>query len=92
MLETVFADARPAVTALKSWIGHGAAACGALELVLLLAAAKAGFIPAVRNLRTPCSSHLDFVRERRSLPGRIGLLESFGFGGQNAALIVRLAG
>lgn len=92
MLETVFADARPAVTALKSWIGHGAAACGALELALLLPAAKAGFIPAIRNLRTPCSSHLDFVRERRSLPGRIGLLESFGFGGQNAALIVRLEG
>ncbi len=90
MLETVFAGARPAVTALKSWIGHGAAACGALELALLLTTAEAGFIPAVRNLQTPCSPHLDFVREHRSLPGRIGLLENFGFGGQNAALIVRL--
>lgn len=92
MLEAVFGDARPVITALKSWIGHGAAACGVLELALMLCAARAGFVPAVRNLQTPCSSCLDFARKHRSLPGRTGLLESFGFGGQNAALAVQLEG
>lgn len=90
LLERVFADARPAVTALKSWIGHGSAACGGMELALLLAAARGGMLPPVRNLCEPCSARVDFVRSPRPFPGPVGLLENFGFGGQNAALAVRL--
>ena len=90
LLERVFADARPAVTALKSWIGHGSAACGGMELALLIAAARGGMLPPVRNLCEPCSARVDFVRSPRPFPGPVGLLENFGFGGQNAALAVRL--
>lgn len=96
LLERVFADAghAPAVTAVKSWTGHCASACGAVELAVLLACAADGFLPPVRNLATPESDRLDFVREARALPGNgnasIGLLLNFGFGGQNAALVVRL--
>lgn len=96
LLERVFADAghTPAVTAVKSWTGHCASACGAVELAVLLACAADGFMPPVRNLTTPESGRLDFVREARPLPdagnGSVGLLLNFGFGGQNAALAVRL--
>ncbi|HCG05730.1 MAG TPA: beta-ketoacyl-[acyl-carrier-protein] synthase family protein, partial [Desulfovibrio sp.] len=99
LLERVFADAghAPAVTAVKSWTGHCASACGAVELAVLLACAADGFLPPVRNLTTPESDRLDFVRRvRRTRPlpgngnGSIGLLLNFGFGGQNAALVVRL--
>ena len=102
LLERVFADAghTPAVTAVKSWTGHCASACGAVELAVLLACAADGFLPPVRNLTTPESARLDFVRRvrrvnrTRPLPGNrdgsIGLLLNFGFGGQNAALVVRL--
>ncbi|WP_051384328.1 beta-ketoacyl-[acyl-carrier-protein] synthase family protein [Nitratidesulfovibrio termitidis] len=105
LLERVFADAghTPAVTAVKSWTGHCASACGAVELAVLLACAADGFLPPVRNLTTPESARLDFVRQSRPLPtsgnnqhaaghhgGSIGLLLNFGFGGQNAALVVRL--
>ncbi len=96
LLERVFADAghAPAVTAVKSWTGHCASACGAVELAVLLACAAEGFLPPVRNLSTPESARLDFVRQPLPLPGNrdgsIGLLLNFGFGGQNAALVVRL--
>lgn len=92
LLERVFADngVRPVVAALKSWLGHGAAACGAMELAVMLAAARDGFIPRIRNLDHPCSLRLNFAREHRPFPEqRAGLLENFGFGGQNAALAVR---
>ncbi len=92
LLERIFAQngAAPAVTALKSWIGHGSAACGGMELALVLAAWRAGQLPPIRNLRSPCSERLDFTRTARPFPGPVGLLENFGFGGQNAALLVRL--
>lgn len=92
LLERIFAaaDCRPAVTALKSWTGHLSSACGLVELALLLAAARHDLLPPIRNLQKPCSEKLNFVRAARSLPGATGLLENFGFGGQNAALLVRL--
>lgn len=96
LLERLFADAghTPAVTAVKSWTGHCASACGAVELAVLLACAADGFLPPVRNLTTPESARLDFVHQPRPLPasgkGSVGLLFNFGFGGQNAALVVRL--
>ena len=89
LLERVF-GASPVIAALKSWIGHGSAACGGLELALMIAAARGGLFPPVRNLREPCSDGLSFARTLRPFPGPLGLLENFGFGGQNAALAVRL--
>ena len=80
----------PAVMAFKSWLGHGSSACGALELCCALAAWRDGRMPLVRHLERPCSARLDFVREPRPFPSSRGLLENFGFGGQNAALAVDL--
>lgn len=90
LLERVFTDNNtyPMVTALKSWIGHGAAACGAMELAILLAASREGIMPHIRNLKAPCSPQLNFVRQTQAFPHCAGLLENFGFGGQNAALVL----
>ena len=76
--------------AFKSWLGHGSSACGALELYCALAAWRDGRMLPVRHLERPCSPRLDFVREPRPFPSSRGLLENFGFGGQNAALAVDL--
>ncbi len=94
LLERLFAQsgAGPIVTALKSWIGHCSAACGGVELALLLAAGKSNTLPGIRNLHEACSTRLSFARSPQSFPGPVGLLENFGFGGQNAALVVRLWG
>lgn len=80
----------PAVLALKSWLGHTSAACGALELACVLACREAGFMPPIRDAETFLRSDVRFVRTTEPFPGPVGLVESFGFGGQNAALVLRL--
>lgn len=79
----------PAVLALKSWIGHLSSACGAVELGLSLALMQNGYLPPVRNLVSPCNGEVNFVREETNRPFDTLLLENFGFGGQNCALVVK---
>lgn len=80
----------PAVMALKSWLGHTSAACGALELACVLAGWEAGKMPPLRGAWPLLRDDVRFVRSACPFPGAAGVLESFGFGGQNAALVVRL--
>ena len=89
LIERCFSPGRPLVVAFKSWIGHLASACGAVELALGLCALEAGHWPAVRNLVAPCNSHVNFLCDDRHMKIRALLLENFGFGGQNAALVVK---
>ena len=77
------------MVALKSWIGHLAAACGAVEMAIAIAALGRGYLPEVRNLEEPCETDIDFVRTRRRSAGSLFVIENFGFGGQNCALVVR---
>ncbi|MCG8533294.1 MAG: beta-ketoacyl-[acyl-carrier-protein] synthase family protein [Desulfovibrionales bacterium] len=93
MLARVFytkdATATPLTVAIKSWVGHCTAASGAVELSVLLALRQRGILPPVRNLRNPCSQHVQFVQNRMPCSGQFLLLESFGFGGQNSALVLK---
>lgn len=91
LLQQVYgAEARPpAVTALKSWTGHLASACGLAETAMLLIAARAGLMPHIRNLVAPCAGGIDFVTAPRAFPRGPGVIQSFGFGGQNAALVLQ---
>jgi 3-oxoacyl-[acyl-carrier-protein] synthase II len=89
VIRDVFPGKTPAVIALKSWIGHLSTACGAVELAITLAAQSMGYLPKVRNLEHPCAEGIDFVRTGRHTTGQVFVIENFGFGGQNAALVVR---
>ncbi len=71
LIERVCPQAK--VTALKSWTGHLAAACGAMELGLILSCHE---IPGIR-------------KQQSAGPATNILLQNFGFGGQNAALVVK---
>jgi 3-oxoacyl-[acyl-carrier-protein] synthase II len=78
-----------AIAAFKSRMGHLASACGAAELALGLMCATHGYFPAISNLEHPIRADLPLLRTDMILkPGAI-LLQSFGFGGQNACLGVR---
>jgi 3-oxoacyl-[acyl-carrier-protein] synthase II len=90
MIQRIFHPHRPWVLALKSWVGHLAAACGAVELAMCLSAMQTGVWPWIRNLETPSNPDLNYLRSSDSLAvsGNI-LLQNFGFGGQNAALVIR---
>jgi 3-oxoacyl-[acyl-carrier-protein] synthase II len=89
IIRDVFPGETPAVIALKSWTGHLSTACGAVELAIALAAQAMGYLPAIRNLEHPCAPGIDFVRQGRQTAGRVFLIENFGFGGQNAALVIK---
>jgi 3-oxoacyl-[acyl-carrier-protein] synthase II len=90
LIQRVYGGRQPWVIALKSWIGHLAAACGAVELAIGLACMEHGTLPEIRNLKQPCLEGINFVQAAKTLATHTMLLENFGFGGQNSALVVRL--
>ena len=81
---------RVPVSSTKSQVGHLIGAAGAVELAATLFALEHGVVPATINLSTPdprCD--LDYVRgEPRALQVHRALSNSFGFGGQNASIVV----
>ena len=94
MIDRVFyakeSSRNPVVTAIKSWIGHCSAAAGAVELGILIALHRNGLIPPIRNFSKPCNANIDYVTELSTPTGNNILLENFGFGGQNSALVLRI--
>src|SRR5262249_42763205 len=83
--------ARLAVSSIKSMIGHALAAAGARQLVATLAAIRSGVAPPTINYLGPDPDcDLDCVpNHARELPIRAALVNSFGFGGLNAVVVVR---
>ena len=93
-LATLLGEHGPAVsiTANKSMLGHTLGAAGALESVAVVQAMREGAVPPTINLRDPDPNvnGLDLTPNRATRrPIRAALNNSFGFGGQNAALIFR---
>jgi 3-oxoacyl-[acyl-carrier-protein] synthase II len=83
------------LSSIKSMIGHLIGAAGAVEAVTLAMTLSEGVLPPTINQTTPDPEcDLDYVPNcAREQPVRVGVSTSFGFGGQNAALVMRrLAG
>jgi 3-oxoacyl-[acyl-carrier-protein] synthase II len=89
VIERIFGSNGPPVMALKSWIGHLSAACGAAELGLTLICLKNNFWPHIRNLSQPINPNIKFLQENLNSPAEIVLLQNFGFGGQNCAMVIQ---
>jgi 3-oxoacyl-[acyl-carrier-protein] synthase-1 len=85
-------DDLPPICALKPYIGHTLGACGVTELVLMSAALRAGFFPATTGFEAADPAlMINPARESSvALPG-FYLLNYFGFGGHNTALLVEKA-
>lgn len=83
----------PPVTALKSVIGHAQGAAGALEAVAAVLTLQQQEIPPTANLdHIDPEIDLDVVTKApRLATTRTVLSTSFGFGGQNAVLLLRNA-
>lgn len=91
-IKEVFGGSAPPVSSTKSLHGHAMGASGAIEIAASLLAAREGFLPPTANLITADPAcDLDHVagvpREARI---RSFLSNSFGFGGMNAVVAVRL--
>ncbi len=88
-LRQVFGAAMPPLTGLKPYLGHTLGACGSSEVVLLSAAADAGFIPATPGFEEQ-DPELGLAPLRHALPWGGGAMLAcfFGFGGSCAALLI----
>lgn len=89
----VFRGAPPPVTAFKWAFGHLLAASGIIEAVLAIAALRAGSVPGIASLRQidPECGELPVSGARQPPRSDVALVLSRGFGGTNAALLVRAA-
>jgi 3-oxoacyl-[acyl-carrier-protein] synthase II len=77
------------VSSFKGAVGHTVAAAGAVELALCLAAFREGVLPGTVGLEEPdpeCPANVLVANVARR--PRVILSNSFGFGGQNCALVI----
>jgi 3-oxoacyl-[acyl-carrier-protein] synthase II len=93
-IRTIFGEGAGAVTVTsnKSMIGHTLGAAGAIEAIVTIQTIREGCVPPTINLvdPDPAGEGLDLVAgvaRRQDVP--IAMSNSFGFGGQNTALILR---
>lgn len=79
------------ISSTKSMIGHAMGASGALEAIACILTLQSGWIhPTINYEFADPECDLDYVpNQRRKLPVKIVLSNSFGLGGQNACIILR---
>lgn len=83
-----------AVSGTKPYHAHALGASGAVEAAVCCLAMERGWVPPTLNVEEPdVGCDLDYVRGGgRALQPRIAVSNSFGFGGINAAVVLRSAG
>jgi 3-oxoacyl-[acyl-carrier-protein] synthase II len=93
-IKTLFGDraGQVSVTANKSMIGHTLGAAGAIEAIATVMSIRTGIVPPTINLEDPdeAAAGLDLTpNEARRRTMAVAVSNSFGFGGQNSALVIR---
>lgn len=93
-LRTVFGAAAPPVTAFKWSFGHLLAASGMIEAVLAIEALRAKTVPGIAGLQQvdPQCAGLPVAASHQEPRSDVALLLARGFGGTNAALLLRAPG
>ncbi len=79
------------LSSIKSMVGHLIGAAGAVEAITMAMTLQRGVLPPTINHTTPDPEcDLDYVpNNAREIPVKTAVSTSFGFGGQNAALVMR---
>lgn len=93
-MRTLFGDrvGQVSITANKSMIGHTLGAAGAIEAIATVMSVRTGIVPPTINLEEPdeAAAGLDLTpgkARRRNI--EVAVSNSFGFGGQNSAIVIR---
>jgi 3-oxoacyl-[acyl-carrier-protein] synthase II len=93
-IKTLFGEraGQVSITANKSMLGHTLGAAGAIEAIATVMSVRTGLVPPTINLENPdpAAAGLDLtpnVVRRREID--VAVSNSFGFGGQNSALVIR---
>ncbi|MDG5804623.1 beta-ketoacyl-ACP synthase II [Streptomyces ossamyceticus] len=78
------------ISSIKSMTGHMLGASGAVEAITALQTLTSGHVPPTINCDDPEDQELDFVPHKaREHDVDVAVSNSFGFGGHNAALVLR---
>jgi 3-oxoacyl-[acyl-carrier-protein] synthase II len=93
-IRTIFGDhaGEVSITANKSMTGHTLGAAGAIEAAVSILSLRNGCVPPTINLQDPDdgAAGLDLTpNTARTRDLRVAMSNSFGFGGQNTALVFR---
>ena len=82
---------RLAVSATKSMVGHMIGAAGAISALAAVLSIRDGVVPPTINLEHPDPAcDLEYGRlKARHTPVRAAMINAFGFGGQNVALLLK---
>ena len=92
-IKKVFGEAayRIPINSTKSMIGHLLGAAGGVEAIVLILQMKYGLLHQTINLNEPDPEcDLDYISDGPRLANvQYAMSNSFGFGGQNAALIFK---
>ncbi|MFD9940517.1 beta-ketoacyl-[acyl-carrier-protein] synthase family protein [Nonomuraea sp. NPDC059023] len=89
-IRNVFGARVPPISSIKALTGHMIGAAGTAELIATVKAIATGLVPPTFNCDAPEVEDLDYVPNQvRRMDVGAALSNSFGFGGHNAALVVR---
>jgi 3-oxoacyl-[acyl-carrier-protein] synthase II len=82
---------RVPISSNKSMLGHMLGAAGAISAIVAVQALRTGVVPPTINLDYPDPQcDLDYVPNKaRKVNVQTAMVNAFGFGGQNASLIIR---
>ncbi len=90
-IKIVFGEKAPPISSIKSMTGHPLGAAGAIGVVVSTRAITTGWIPPTTNYSIPDPDcDLDYVPNvARQVEVNAVLINAFGFGGQNACLVIQ---
>lgn len=92
-IHTIFGEraTQVPVSAMKSQIGHLLGGSGGVETIACVQALRTGWAPPTLNFEHPGDAcDLDYIPgQARQINPRVVLKNSFGFGGQNAVLVLQ---
>lgn len=83
-----FFGRRPYLNSTKSILGHSIGAAGALEFIVTALSLRHQMVHGTRNLENPIAD-LNFATETGPALIEHALTQNFGFGGHNAALVLK---
>jgi 3-oxoacyl-(acyl-carrier-protein) synthase len=88
-IDTVFGDRHPLLSSIKGAFGHSLGAAGAVEAVVSAIGISQNLVPANTGYRCPDPAlKLDPVIRPTEMPPSAVLSNSFGFGGNNASIVM----
>lgn len=92
-IDTLYNRKKPLLSSIKGACGHSLAAAGAIEAVISAISISSGVVPANVGCRRPDPElKLDPVMQPAQRPIETVLSNSFGFGGNNAAIVLSACG